>query len=406
MQNKTLLHFKNKITLDDVESAAKFYAEERLGLSNAIGCNRDEQEIIFKQNIKTKDLVDNDYTFVCYIKMPHDTLLEHSFAETGNIPFRKGLLDYIGWKLGASYRTEDYSDVKQPLNTFLTHPYICFNGVPDISDNWLEISIHYLLGNNHAYFNEIFDISPMNKLCKSDYPYIENAKYQRQKEWNHRLEKYMKRVAKTIRNSPYRVDYLFGDAIRCAIINSNLKIVEELLKNNFLLTDILDLSLLPHPEYISKKYLREISMPILCLTIQCLSSDSFSPQYAHVIKMMICRGANPYSSDYLGRDSLDYLLNTSHLLKKHKVIVFNEIAKYFHPLDVNRRIAESKMTETQKEFYTEQAKKLEWQKADFLTPHQTYYFRWNENYGNNQKNETILHKEKNHTDTISINNGN
>lgn len=394
MQNTTLLHFKNKITLDDVESAARFYAEERLGLSNAISCDKNEQKIIFKQNIKTKDLTDNDDTFICHFKMPHDTLLEHSFAETGNIPFRKGLLDYIGWKLGASYRTEDYSDVKKPLNTFLTHPYICFNGVPDISDNWLETSIHYLLGHKHAYYNEIFDVSPMNRLCQADYPYIENAKYQKQKEANYRLEKYMKRVAKTICNSPYRVDYLFGDAIRCAIINSNLKIVEELLKNNFLLTDILDLSLLPHPEYISKKYLKEISIPILCLTLQSLSSDSFSPHYAHVIKMMIRRGANPYSSDYLGRDSLDYLLNTSHLLKKHKVIVFNEIAKYFHPLDVNRRILESKMTEAQKEFYTEQVKTLDWQKADLPTPHQTYYFRWNENYGNEQKSEKISSNEE------------
>lgn len=371
MGNITLLHFKHDITLNDVEEAARFYSEERLGLSNSIFRDDKNKKIIFKQNIKTKDLTEDDFIFICHFKIPHPNVIEHNFPKTGNVPFRKGLLDYIGWKLGASYRTEDYSDIKQPLNTFLTNPYICFNGIPNIDDNILEMALHYILDQRHAYFNEIFDISPMNKSCQIQYPYHENAKYSKELTHNRELDKNMKSITKIIYKTPYQVDYLYGDVIRCAITHSNLKIVEELLNRNFLLTDYMDLSLIPHPSYISKKYLQEISLPILCLMIQCLSSDSFSPEYAKVIKMLIRRGANPYSKDYLGRDSLDYLLNTSHIQKRHKIIVFNEIAKYFSFEDVSTRIRHSKMTESQKKFYSEQMKTLDWQKSDFPIPPKT-----------------------------------
>lgn len=370
MGNLTLLHFKHEVTLDDVQEAAEFYAENRLGLNNAIFRDEKNQHIVFKQNIKTKDLTENDDTFYCCIKIPHPNVLEHSFSETGNVPFRKGLLDYIGWKLGASYRTEDFSEIKLPLKTFLTHPYICFNGIPSIEDSFLETAIHYILGEKHAYYNEIFDVSKMNKLCQFYYPYHENAKYHNDIISNKKLKWFIERIGKTIVNSPFKVDYLFGDAIRCAIINSNLAIVEYLLNKNFLLTDILDLSLIPHPSYISNKYLKEISIPILCLTVQCLSSDSFSPEYERVIQMMIERGANPYSKDYLGRDSLDYLLNTSHLQKRHKTIIFNEIARYFAFEDVQERILSSRMTEGQKNFYLTQTKLLNWKRVDFVKPAQ------------------------------------
>jgi hypothetical protein len=350
MANHCLYHFKNKITIEEVEKHIRTFCRDRLGDESLVSSNDGYIEVKIP-------VPDSQYPMSASFFLRNSKTLEHRHVHFG-FEFATKIAEYAAWKMKATHGTDEGISEKLGANNFTSKPLIKFiedysNGLDSNSTNLFKKLLNPKI--KSLYMNEDKFLNKFNKICAFYYIGIsENTTKDYEIEHKNLYDKREKEVISQIKDDKY--DCFYGNSLRAAISCANYPLALSLIDNGIELKDNIDLSDYNHPKYIKKEYLKDISMPLCVLAVHSIEQGSRPEYISQVISKLIQHGADPFLKDSRGMDSLDCFFLNRTPTKKQSEMIFNAFRENIDPKKLKGKITDSDLTETKKELYLSMVK--------------------------------------------------